>query len=335
MYKERKDLYIQLEKERDNSKIIAYITGDRPGLETQIHPEVYDYFVNLLDKIGVVRKISLFLYTRGGATLAAWSFANLIRQFCDDFEVIIPSKAHSAGTLLSLGANRIVMTKQATLGPIDPSVNTPLNPQIPGGSPNARIPVSVEAIKGFLELAKGELKIKQSEYLTNVLTTLAQQVHPLVLGEVYRAKSQIQMLARKLITTQIQDKKKIETIISFLCSESGSHDYSIHRREAREILGLNIEKPTDLLYGLIKKIYDDIVTELDLTQAFDPNSILGGQNQKKYSLKRALIESVDGGSYFFVSEGTLTRREVQVQPGIQQIAIQDQRVFEGWRHENV
>jgi hypothetical protein len=197
------------------------------------------------------------------------------------------------------------------------------------------MPVSVEAIKGFLELAKGELKIEQSECLTTILTTLAQQVHPLVLGEVYRAKTQIQMLARKLITTQIQDEKKIETIISFLCSESGSHDYSIHRREAKNILGLNIEKPTDPLYELIKKIYDDIVTELNLTQIFDPNSILGGQNQAKYSLKRALIESVDGGSYFFVSEGILMRRQVQVQPGIQQIAIQDQRDFEGWRHENV
>ena len=167
------------------------------------------------------------------------------------------------------------------------------------------------------------------------MTTLAQQVHPLVLGEVYRAKSQIQMLARKLITTQIQDERKTETIISFLCSESGSHDYSSHRREAKEVLGLNIEKPTAPLYGLIKKIYDDIVTELDLTQAFDPNSILGGQSQAKYSLKRALIESVDGGSYFFVSEGILMRKQVQIQSGIKQIAIQDQRNFEGWRYENV
>ena len=147
-------------------------------------------------------------------------------------------------------------------------------------------------------------------------------------------KSQIQMLARKLITPQIQDDKKVEAIISFLCSESGSHDYSIHRREARDILGLNIEKPTEPLYKLIKEIYDNIVKELDLTQAFDPNSLLGGQNQVKYSLRRALIESVDGGSYFFVSEGNLTRRQVQVQPGIQQIAIQDQRDFEGWRHED-
>ena len=47
---------------------------------------------------------------------------NLIRNFCKYFEIIVPFNCHSAGTIISLGANRIVMTKQATLGPIDPSV---------------------------------------------------------------------------------------------------------------------------------------------------------------------------------------------------------------------
>jgi hypothetical protein len=42
-------------------------------MEAQIHQEVYDFFVNLLDEIGVVKKISLVLYTRGGSTLAGWS----------------------------------------------------------------------------------------------------------------------------------------------------------------------------------------------------------------------------------------------------------------------
>src|SRR5574341_749615 len=77
MYVDRKSLYSQLEQLR-SSKLIIYITGDRPGLETRIHSEIYDFFVNHLDKIGVVPKISLYLYTRGGVTLAAWSLVNLI-----------------------------------------------------------------------------------------------------------------------------------------------------------------------------------------------------------------------------------------------------------------
>lgn len=60
-------------------------------------------------------------------------------QFCSEFEVIIPHKCHSTGTLIALGANKIVMTKQATLGPIDPSVNTPLNPHVEGAPPDARV----------------------------------------------------------------------------------------------------------------------------------------------------------------------------------------------------
>lgn len=138
MYETRKKIFKQLEAARE-SKLLLYVTGDRPGLETQVHPEVLDHFVPHLDR-GNCKRISLVIYTRGGSTLAAWSLVHLIRQFCDDFEVIVPSKAHSAGTLVSLGADKIVMTKQATLSPIDPSVNGPLNPPIPGAAPTARCP---------------------------------------------------------------------------------------------------------------------------------------------------------------------------------------------------
>src|ERR1700694_803098 len=108
-YSERIDLLKEIEHRR-KSRVLLYVTGDRPGLETQIHQEAYDFFVNLLDDIGIVERISLILYTRGGNTLAGWAFANLIKHFCEEFEVIIPSKAHSTGTLISLGAKHIVMT---------------------------------------------------------------------------------------------------------------------------------------------------------------------------------------------------------------------------------
>lgn len=75
---------------------------------------------------------------------------------------------------------------KATLGPIDPSVNSALNPQVPGlNNPGAKVPVSVEAIKGFFELVKNELNIKDDEILSNILIKLADKVHPLVLGLAY------------------------------------------------------------------------------------------------------------------------------------------------------
>ena len=70
-------------------------------------------------------------------------------MYCDELIVVIPHKAHSAGTIISLGANEIIMTKQATLSPIDPSLNTSLNPKI---NEVATYPVSVEAVNGYIEL---------------------------------------------------------------------------------------------------------------------------------------------------------------------------------------
>jgi hypothetical protein len=339
MYKERLENYKKIEGLR-KSKLLVYVTGDRPGMETQIHPEILDYFIDHLDKFGKIKKVTLFLYTRGGNTLAAWSLTNLIRQFCDEFEVIIPSKAQSSGTLISLGANTIVMTKQATLGPIDPSLNGPLNPQDPRipNNPTARIPVSVESIKGYIALAQQDLKINSPNELSNLLVHLSEKVHPLLLGDVYRSRTQIQMLAGKLLSKQMDNKEKIDKIIAFLCSDSGSHDYTIYRREARDELGLNIEKPDDAFYKIIKETYDDIKTELQLTKPFDPNAILGATNSATYSARRVLIESIDGGTDVYLSEGTLTKQLQNIMqppplPPIQNILINDQRNFEGWRHE--
>ncbi|WP_249742514.1 SDH family Clp fold serine proteinase [Citrobacter braakii] len=294
-------------------------------METQIHSDVFDYFVNHLDIIGVVPKISLFMYTRGGDTLTAWSLINLIRQFCDELEVIIPSKCHSSGTIMSLGANSIIMTKQATLGPIDPSITTALNPATLINSQEIKLPVSVEDIKGYLALATDELKISDQESLAQLLLSLSEKVHPLVLGKVYRSKSQIQMLASKLLSHQIEDPEKITKIVNFLCSDSGSHDYTISRREAENELGLNIEKPGQELYALIKEIYEDIKEELKLGEPFVPETFLGQSQEADYSLPRVLVEAKDSCSYQFRTSGTV--RIVNVAG---QLSIQHNPTSEGW-----
>lgn len=334
MFTQRKKLLEEWGRIRSASALL-YVTGDRPQWETQIHPEILDRFAHHLDCIGQVKKISLILYTRGGNTLAAWSMVNLIRQFCDQLEVVVPAKAHSAGTLICLGADSIMMTKQATLGPIDPSVNGPLNPQIPGAPPQVRAPVSVEAINGFLDFAREGAGLRDSVHLKEIFLRLTEHVHPLVLGDVYRSRTQIRMLARRLLARQITDENKVNGILEFLCNESGSHDYTIYRREARDELGLKVERPDDDLYKRLKAIYDDFAGDLKLVEPYSPDVELAGSAQKSYHWRRCLLESVAGGSHAFVSEGELIRRQVQPAPGITQTVVEDRRTFEGWRHENV
>lgn len=342
MFAERLENYRWIENNR-NSKILVYVTGDRRGMETQIATDVLEYFSDHLDKIGKVDKISLFLYTQGGDTMAAYSLVNLIRQFCTNFEIIIPSKARSSGTIISLGADEIMMTKQATLGPIDPSLNTPFNPQDPRfpNNPQARLPVSVESIQGFFDFAKEELKINDEENLKEVLLNISQNVHPLVLGNVYRSRTQIQMVARKLLTKQLgaDQNDKIDKIISFLCSDSGSHDYAIYRNEARDELGLNIQKPDNDQYEKIKSIFEDIRSELKLLTPFNTNLELGHNPTVNYSSRRVLLESIDGGTDVYVTEGTLIKTTQIINqpaplPPINRSAIENQMTYEGWKHED-
>lgn len=334
MRADRLHLYKQLETKR-NSKLLVYITSTRPGLETQIANDVLPKFSEHLDSIGDTTKISLYLYTNGGDTLTAWSLVNLIRSFCKELEVIIPSNCFSSGTLICLGADKIVMTKQAMLGPIDPSVNGPLNPSIPGlPDPNAKVPVSVEHVNAYIEMAKKDFGITDQKNMTDILLNLSAKIHPLTLGQVYKSKSQIQMLARKLMKWQHLEEENENTIIKFLCSESGSHDYSIRRKEASESLGLPVVKPSMEEYKIIKAIYDDISKELELDVPFNPAIMLNESNRVEYSFRRGIIESSNNGTDVFLSSGILEKRAVQISPGVPpQITLNDIRNFEGWQHE--
>jgi Serine dehydrogenase proteinase len=325
----RLPIYEQIEISR-STKVISYVTGDRRQMETQIHSEVVDLFVDHLDAIGPVKKISLLIYTTGGDTAAAWRLINLLRTFCDDLEVLIPMKALSAGTLISLGSNLIVMTKQAALGPIDPSINHPLAPQVPGAPPHVKAPVSVEAVRGYLDAARHELGIKGEREMTTLLTDLSSKVHPLVLGQIFRSISQIRILARKLLKYQLDDENKIQRIIDFLCAESGSHDYTINRREARD-LGLIIETPSSEFYTQLNGLHKSFRDELRLLEPYDPYNVLGTSQRADYSFPRAIIESCNVGCHQFVSEGILMKMEIPTPSGILQHAVNDHRKFDGWR----
>ena len=328
----RKQLLREVEKERE-SNVILYVTGDRQGLETQIGHDVIDLFVDHLDSIGPVKKISLILYTSGGNTSAAWNLVNLIHMFCDDFEVIAPGKCRSAGTLISLGANRIVMTKQATLGPIDPTLQHPLGPAIPGApNPEARAGVSVEAVYGYLDAIR-DRKEAQEAIEAQALLDLSNKVHPLVLGQIFRSRQQIRDLAQRLLSRQNIEARKSEQIIDFLCSESGSHDYTINRREA-EHLGLQIEKCTETLYQVLRKVQESFSAQMELRKPYDINT-LAVSGSKSYEFTRAVIESPKHGAHHFITAGEVETTEFvqrpQGGPPAKQIAIRDQRKFDGWR----
>lgn len=222
------------------------------------------------------------------------------------------------------------MSKQAALGPIDPSLTHPLGPQAPSGNQLARLPVSVEAVRGYMDAATQDLGIKDDKVLGELLTDLSNKVHPLVLGEIFRSRAQIRFLAEKLLQGHVDDSEKVQAIVDFLCADSGSHDYTINRREALS-LGLPVEKPSSDFYDTLKALHRSYSGQMKLSEPFNPMTNVPPNQTQNYTLVRAIIESVDGGSYGFVTEGNLTRSIVHAPPNPPQEQIQDQRTFEGWR----
>ena len=82
------------------------------------------------------------------------------------------------------------------------------------------------------------------------------------------------MLGKRLLSMHMQDQGAIDKILDFLCSDSGSHDYTLNRREARQDLGLPIETPSEALYPTLIRVYDSFATELELHTPFRPSAIL-------------------------------------------------------------
>lgn len=322
----RTTLYKSIESER-GTRVLALVNGERSNLETQIATDMVRPFVSLLDLIGPTTKLSLILDTNGGDTSAAWRLINLIRSFCDELEVIVPTKAMSSGTIMSLGADRIVMTKQAALGPIDPSLtNHPLAPSVPlqTGQP-AYLPVSAEAVRGYIDEVKKD--VKDDAALASVWNNLADKIHPIVLGEIFRRGEQIRLLASDLIKSQVSDTEKQDQIIQLLCSDSGSHDYTINRRKAHE-LGLNVEKASSDLYSILTDISTSYHAELKTFEPFNPADLIpAGATAANYTLIRGLIESTDA-SYGFVTEGEMSL--VTAAPGAPG-TLNDRATFMGWR----
>lgn len=291
---ERLELIRGIEEER-NSRVLVYITGDRRGLETKIATDSFPFCLNHLSQMGQQKRIDLYLYSTGGITMAGYALANLIREFCESFNVIIPFKALSCATLITLGADEIVMTKMGQLSPIDPSVNSPLGPRVPLPSPPGAskiVPLNVEDVISYLDLAREKLGLDEDKDLvTRVFDRLSQSVHPLALGSVSRTREQIGFLAKTLLASHIRDEKRIEEIVETLIRGRFSHDYLIGRKEAKEVMGLPVVDVSADLDKLIIKLYQEYDAILQLSVPFHPEAILGENEVATSVFNRAIIES--------------------------------------------
>jgi hypothetical protein len=283
------------------SKIVTLVTSDRINLSAPIHQMMNDIIYEQLRIIkntgGEFDNIDLFLYSRGGDSDAPWSIVSTIREVFPDkkFNVLIPFRAHSAATMISLGADEIIMTEKAELGPVDITIsNSPLNPTHP--VTRTPIDISVEDVMGFIGLLE-KLDCTRAEEKIKAFEILSQHINPLAIGNVNRLLEQTKLVAGRMLSTRKEKltSEQNEEIVRKLGSEIYSHRHSILRSEARQIGITYIKNAEDYkIDDLLWKLYEGYAEILELKEIFNPEKYLidnNVDNHKWDNLKKAIIES--------------------------------------------
>jgi len=305
---DKKQLIKKIEEQR-KSKVITYITSDRQGpVNARIAMDVVPIISKQLQKISKTENIDLFLYSSGGDTMVPWRLVSMIREYCDKFSVLIPYKAHSAATMISLGADEIVMSDLSELSPIDPSTANVFNPADPQ-NPQNKIPISVEDVMAYFDLAKNKFGIKNDEELAKIFNKFVEanpQIHPLALGNINRTHNLIRILAKRLLKSHKLPMKEdeIDKIVDYFTEKLYSHQYFIGRKEAKDDLGLkNVVNAEEPLAKVMTELYEAYQQEMGLgVGVWNPENELGlnvSQNKKDYKI--ANIESVELSNHFALS----------------------------------
>lgn len=302
----RKEIIGRIEQLR-GSRVITYATSDRQGpINARVAMDIIPIISAQLRLIGKTDKIDLVLYSAGGDTMVPWRLVSMIREYCNQFSVIIPYKAHSAATMISLGADEIIMSDMSELSPIDPSTSNVFNPVDPQ-NPQNRIPISVEEVMSYFDLAKNKFGIKSDEELTKIFNKFVEStpsIHPLALGNVNRTHNLIKLLAKRLLRSHVEQLKEVEVegIIKFLTEELYSHQYYIGRKEAREELGIKTVIYADKeLSDLMTEIYEEYAREMKMRDSWNPESEIDGKLESRREYKIAFVENVENGNYFGIN----------------------------------
>lgn len=174
--------------------------------------------------------IVLILHSHGGSADVAEKLVDTIRDKVRKFYVIVPEKAKSAATLLSLGSDKIYMLEGAELGPIDPQIKLPDGNWIPAQS----------IIDGYITMLQLASTIEDED----IKALLLQKINPELLDFSEKTKRHAQVIAEKLLANYMlkYNKQKAKEVAEKLSDveEFLSHGRPIRWIDAQKI-GLIVE----------------------------------------------------------------------------------------------
>lgn len=213
-------------------RLICYIAGPAAVLSGFDVPP----FVDLLNDVSSGDGLDLLLHTYGGDIDQAERIVLLCRKVVGQkgsFRVIVPDSAKSAGTLIAVGGDEIVMGPSSELGPIDPQIEiTTAN-----GERMAR------PAQSFLDGLQEIVQQVGTGQLSSAYFPLLDKLDPALIDFCKKALGRSQTLAEKFLSTYSLkgDPKKAAVIAAELINVNKylSHGALIDAEEAQK-LGLKV-----------------------------------------------------------------------------------------------
>lgn len=207
--------------------------------------------------------VLLILVTGGGYANSGYQIARMLQKVYDQFIIFTPSYCKSAGTIIALGAHRIIMDSFSELGPLD--VQLTKENEITGRRSGLLSRSKFEALQeASFELfehcmlrivlaSEGVINFKVASDLSasmtaNLLSSVYAQINPDTVGGDYRDLLVAFQYGTRLAA--ISGNASVAAV-KHLVEDYPAHDFIIDNEEASDLFE-NVEEPTDGLYRLIE-----------------------------------------------------------------------------------
>lgn len=196
-----------------------------PNLFTSINMEDINGFMAGVHDQDFDKDLLLILHTPGGLAEAAQTIVDYLRSKFKAIDVLVPTYAMSAGTMIALGCDRIIMGRQSQLGPTDPQLI------VGNGS------FSAHSIVEQFEEAKQN--IAGNPVLAHAWAPVLRSFGPALLQEAYKSiaygRSLVEEWLQKYMFSEQDDPVELAKNVAeyFSGNEHGSHGKRISRETAR------------------------------------------------------------------------------------------------------
>ena len=233
-------------------------------------------FINEIRRKKSRKNALLIIDTPGGSAEVAYRMGRAVQRAyitktgtgddCGKFIIYVHEICKSAGTILSLAADTIIMSQFAELGPIDVQLrkDDEIGERTSGLTPHQALEtLQVESGSHFLRFFR-ELRFgSELGFSTKLSADIAAKMAVGLMGSVYSQMdpSRLGEVERHVrVSSEYGSRLKTENVkeqtVARLAAEYPSHDFVIDRTEARQLFK-NIEKPIDELEKIAEHFASD------------------------------------------------------------------------------